>query len=162
MFDSVDLKVSFDEIDQKILKFWREHAIARQSFEKPATRGHYTFYEGPPTANGQPGLHHVLTRVFKDLILRYKTMRGYRVGRRSGWDTHGLPVEVEIEKQIGSTGKQDIEKYGIAEFNQLCKDSVFRYIQDWNDLTERVGFWLDLQDAYVTYNNTYIETCWWI
>jgi len=145
-----------------VLDFWRENHIARQSFDKPSVRGDYVFFEGPPTANGKPGIHHVLARVFKDLIPRYKTMCGYQVRRRGGWDTHGLPVEIEIEKQIGSTGKQDIEKYGIAEFNALCRDSVFRYIQDWDTLTERIGFWLDLEKAYITYRNTYIETCWWI
>jgi isoleucyl-tRNA synthetase len=162
MFDPVPTPARFADIDRNILEFWHDQQIPRKSFEKRGPRGEYVFFEGPPTANGKPGIHHVLTRVFKDLVLRYKTMSGYRVRRRGGWDTHGLPVEIEIEKQIGSTGKQDIEKYGIAAFNQLCRESVFRYIKDWDDLTERSGFWLDLDNAYVTYHNTYIETCWWI
>lgn len=162
MFESVKQNVSFPELEEKIIRFWDEGRIFQASLEKPSPKGNYVFYEGPPTANGRPGIHHVSARAFKDLYPRYKTMRGYYVQRRGGWDTHGLPVEVEIEKEIGSTGKQDIEKFGIAEFNRLCRESVFRYIQDWNKLTERIGFWIDLDDAYITYNNSYIETCWWI
>jgi isoleucyl-tRNA synthetase len=162
MFNRVEAAANFPELDRKVLAFWRENEIPRQSFHKEPTLGEYVFFEGPPTANGKPGIHHVLARIFKDLVPRYKTMRGYRVRRRGGWDTHGLPVEIEVERQIGSTGKRDIERYGIAEFNALCRSSVFRYIQDWNDLTERIGFWLDLERAYITYDNSYIETCWWI
>ena len=162
MFDSVNQNVNFPELEEKIIRFWEENKIFRASLDKPAPKGNYIFYEGPPTANGRPGIHHVSARAFKDLYPRYKTMRGYHVQRRGGWDTHGLPVEVEIEKEIGSTGKQDIEKFGIGEFNRLCRESVFRYIQDWNKLTERIGFWIDLDAAYITYNNSYIETCWWI
>jgi isoleucyl-tRNA synthetase len=162
MFDSVNQNVSFPELEKEVIKFWEEQKIFRASLEKPSPNGDYVFYEGPPTANGRPGIHHVSARAFKDLYPRYKTMRGYRVRRRGGWDTHGLPVEVEIEKEIGSTGKQDIEKFGISEFNRLCRESVFRYIQDWNRMTQRIGFWIDLESAYITYHNTYIETCWWI
>jgi isoleucyl-tRNA synthetase len=162
MFESVNQNVRFPELEEKIIRFWDEHQIFRAALAKPSPQGDYIFYEGPPTANGRPGIHHVSARAFKDLYPRYKTMRGYHVQRRGGWDTHGLPVEVEIEKEIGSTGKQDIEKFGISEFNKLCRDSVFRYIQDWNRLTERIGFWIDLEAAYVTYHNSYIETCWWI
>ncbi|HEX8495463.1 MAG TPA: isoleucine--tRNA ligase [Pyrinomonadaceae bacterium] len=162
MFESVNQNVKFPELEEKIIRFWNDDRVFQASLEKPSPKGNYVFYEGPPTANGRPGIHHVSARAFKDLYPRYKTMRGYCVQRRGGWDTHGLPVEVEIEKEIGSTGKQDIEKFGIAEFNRLCRDSVFRYIQDWNKLTERIGFWIDLDDAYITYNNSYIETCWWI
>ncbi len=162
MFESVKQNVSFPELEEEIIRFWQEHKIFRAALAKASPKGNYVFYEGPPTANGRPGIHHVSARAFKDLYPRYKTMRGYRVERRGGWDTHGLPVEVEVEKEIGSTGKQDIEKFGIAEFNRLCRDSVFRYIQDWNRLTERIGFWIDLEHAYITYQNTYIETCWWI
>jgi len=162
MFKSINRNVSFPQLEEEIISFWREHEIFAASVGKPAPRGDYVFYEGPPTANGRPGIHHVSARAFKDLFPRYKTMRGFRVERRGGWDTHGLPVEVEIEKEIGSTGKQDIEKFGIAEFNRLCRESVFRYIQDWNRLTERIGFWVDLDRAYITYENGYIETCWWI
>ncbi len=162
MFESVNQNVRFPELEEKIIEFWNEHEIFRAALAKQSPQGDYIFYEGPPTANGRPGIHHVSARAFKDLYPRYKTMRGYHVQRRGGWDTHGLPVEVEIEKEIGSTGKQDIEKFGIAEFNQLCRESVFRYIQDWNRLTERIGFWIDLDAAYITYHNSYIETCWWI
>jgi isoleucyl-tRNA synthetase len=162
MFESVNQNVSFPELEEEIIRFWNEEKIFQASLAKPSPKGNYIFYEGPPTANGRPGIHHVSARAFKDLYPRYKTMRGYYVQRRGGWDTHGLPVEVEIEKEIGSTGKQDIEKFGISEFNRLCRESVFRYIQDWNRLTERIGFWIDLDAAYITYNNSYIETCWWI
>src|SRR5262245_55976567 len=162
MFDSINQNVRFSELEQEIIKFWEEYKIFSAALEQPSPQGAYIFYEGPPTANGRPGIHHVSARAFKDLYPRYKTMRGYHVERRGGWDTHGLPVEVEIEKEIGSTGKQDIEKFGIAEFNKRCRESVFRYIQDWNLLTERIGFWIDLDAAYITYDNSYIETCWWI
>lgn len=145
-----------------VMANWQSAAIAALSMKGLREAMPYVFFEGPPTANGKPGIHHVAARSFKDLYPRYQTMRGHRVLRRAGWDTHGLPVEVEIEKKIGSKGKQDIEKYGIAEFNRLCRESVFSYIGDWNKLTERIGFWLDLDDAYITYENNYIETCWWI
>ncbi len=121
----------------------------------------WSFYEGPPTANGQPGSHHVLSRVFKDIYPRYRTMRGYRVPRKAGWDCHGLPVELEVEKELGISSKAEIEAYGIAEFNQRCRESVFRYVEDWARLTERIGFWIDLGDAYVTLENEYIESVWW-
>jgi isoleucyl-tRNA synthetase len=146
--------------EQELLKWWNARGIPAASVERDLPP--YVFFEGPPTANGKPGIHHVAARSFKDLYPRYQTMRGHRVLRRAGWDTHGLPVEVEIEKKIGSKGKQDIERYGITEFNRLCRESVFNYIGDWNKLTERIGFWLDLDDAYITYTNNYIETCWWI
>jgi isoleucyl-tRNA synthetase len=162
MFERVNQNVKFPELEEEVIKFWREHKIFKASLEKASPAGSYVFYEGPPTANGRPGIHHVSARAFKDLYPRYKTMRGYHVERRGGWDTHGLPLEVEVEKEIGSTGKQDIEKFGIAEFNRLCRESVFRYIQDWNRMTERIGFWIDLEHAYVTYHNSYMETCWWI
>jgi len=144
----------------EVLAWWQDRSIATKSVDCNAPS--YVFFEGPPTANGKPGIHHVAARAFKDLYPRYQTMHGHRVLRRAGWDTHGLPVEVEIEKQIGSKGKQDIEKFGIAEFNRLCKESVFSYIGDWNKLTERIGFWIDLEQPYITYTNDYMETCWWI
>jgi isoleucyl-tRNA synthetase len=162
MFESVQQHIRFPELEEKIIRFWDEARIFQASLEKPSPKGSYVFYEGPPTANGRPGIHHVSARAFKDLYPRYKTMQGYYVQRRGGWDTHGLPVEVEIEKEIGSTSKHDIEKFGIGEFNKLCRESVFRYIKDWNSLTERIGFWIDLGVAYITYNSSYIETCWWI
>ena len=129
--------------------------------ERPAERL-FSFYEGPPTANGNPGVHHVLARAFKDLIPRYRTMRGYRVPRKGGWDTHGLPVELEVERELGLTSKQEIEAYGVEAFNERCKQSVFRYVAEWERMTDRIGFWIDMDDAYVTYSNEYVESCWWI
>jgi isoleucyl-tRNA synthetase len=152
----------FPALEQEVMAFWREHDIFKKSVAKDAPEGEYVFYEGPPTANGKPGVHHVISRCFKDLFPRFKTMQGFRVGRKGGWDTHGLPVEIAIEKRLGFTKKSDIEAYGVERFNQLCKGYVFENIQDWNAMTERIGFWLDLDDAYVTYNNAYIESCWWI
>lgn len=154
------------EIEEKVLKFWRENDIFRKSItfrqaqDKKAKL--FRFFEGPPTANGRPGLHHGLARAFKDIILRYKTMRGYHVPRRAGWDTHGLPVEIEVEKELGLKNKQDIEKFGIAEFNTKAKASIWKYKSEWEKFTERIGFWIDLQNAYVTYDNKYIETLWWV
>ena len=121
----------------------------------------WSFYEGPPTANGRPGSHHVLARVFKDIYPRFRTMCGYRVPRKAGWDCHGLPVELEVEKQLGITSKEEIEEFGIAEFNARCRESVFGYVEEWNRLTERIGFWIDLDDPYVTLDNDYIESVWW-
>ena len=148
--------------EEQTLLRWQERGITDAAMDARAAAPSFVFFEGPPTANGKPGIHHVAARSFKDLYPRYQTMRGRRVLRRAGWDTHGLPVEVEIEKKIGSKGKQDIETFGIAEFNRLCKESVFNYIGDWNKLTERIGFWIDLEHPYITYTNDYIETCWWI
>ena len=122
----------------------------------------FTLYEGPPTANGAPGIHHVLARVFKDVIPRYKTMKGYRPVRKGGWDTHGLPVELEIEKELGISTKGEIEEYGIEKFNALCRASVMRYVQEWETLTDRIGFLVDMDDPYVTFTNDYIESGWWI
>ena len=122
----------------------------------------FVFYEGPPTANGKPGSHHVLSRIFKDIFPRYRTMCGYHVPRKAGWDTHGLPVELEVEKQLGISGKKDIEKIGIARFNELCRESIYRYLEDWEKLTERIAFWIDTDDAYYTLTNGYIESVWWI
>ncbi|MBF0311437.1 MAG: isoleucine--tRNA ligase [Magnetococcales bacterium] len=162
MFKEVQQKVNFPELEEEVLAFWKARDIPGQSFSLAGPKGPYVFYEGPPTANGRPGIHHVSARVVKDLFPRFKTMQGYQVLRRGGWDTHGLPVEVEIEKEIGSTGKQDIERFGVEAFNRKCRDSVFRYIQDWNRMTERIGFWVDLDNAYITYSNNFIETEWWI
>jgi isoleucyl-tRNA synthetase len=162
MFDEVTSSVDFVTLEERILDFWRQEAIFKKSLEKEPSAGEYVFYEGPPTANGKPGVHHVISRAFKDLFPRFKTMQGYRVGRKGGWDTHGLPVELEIEKKLGFSGKRDIEAFGIAEFNRLAKASAFEYIREWNAMTERIGFWLDLEDAYVTYDNGYIESCWWV
>ena len=161
-FDPVSSRVSFPELEERVLEQWRKedtfHEVDRVRAEAPL----FVFYEGPPTANGSPGIHHVLSRSFKDVIIRYKTMRGYRPLRRGGWDTHGLPVELEVEKELGLSSKQEIERFGIEEFNRRCRESVFRYVKEWETMTERAGVWLDMDDAYVTYDNSYIESGWWV
>ncbi len=162
MFKPVSPKLKVTSMEESVLKFWKQAEILEKTVEQRAGGPEYVFYEGPPTANGRPGVHHVLARVFKDMFPRYKIMRGYHVSRRGGWDTHGLPVEIEVEKQLGFTNKGQIEEYGIDKFNELCKKSVFTYIQDWERLTDRIAFWVDLEDAYVTYTNDYIESVWWI
>ncbi|MEX2542830.1 MAG: isoleucine--tRNA ligase [Trueperaceae bacterium] len=162
MFEDVTSNVDLPGLERLIMAFWKDRDIFRKSIDKPAPKGDYVFYEGPPTANGKPGLHHVSARAYKDLFPRFKTMQGYRVGRKGGWDTHGLPVEMAIEKRLGFTSKQQIEEYGIERFNDLCRSYVFENIRDWNEMTERIGFWLDLENAYVTYHNGYIESCWWV
>ena len=161
-FDEVPGSPDFPAIERAVLDFWREHDTFRRSLEKPAPRGDWVFYEGPPTANGKPGVHHVISRAFKDLFPRFKTMQGHRVERKGGWDTHGLPVEIAIEQRLGFDSKQQIEEYGIEAFNGLCREYVFENIQDWNAMTERIGYWLDLDDPYVTYTNDYIESNWWV
>lgn len=162
MFKPVNPKLDAPAMEDNILKLWKKQDVFKKTVEQREGKPDYVFYEGPPTANGKPGVHHVLARAFKDMFPRYKIMRGYHVSRRGGWDTHGLPVEIEVEKQLGFTNKQQIEDYGIEKFNELCKKSVFTYIQDWERLTERIAFWVDLEDAYVTYTNEYIESVWWI
>jgi len=163
MFDDVPAAPAFPTMEKDILVFWRERDIQAKAMKKSAPgKRPFVFYEGPPTANGRPGIHHVSARAVKDVYCRFKTMQGHRVDRRAGWDTHGLPVEIEVEKQIGSSGKQDIEKYGVAAFNEKCRESVFKYIEDWKAMTERIGFWVDFDRAYITYTNDYIETEWWI
>ena len=149
-------------MEENILKIWQKREIFKKTVEQRKGNPEYVFYEGPPTANGRPGVHHVLARAFKDMFPRYKIMRGFHVSRRGGWDTHGLPVEIEVEKQLGFNNKQQIEEYGIDKFNELCRKSVFTYIQDWERLTDRIAFWVDLEDAYVTYTSEYIESVWWI
>jgi len=150
--------------EEEILKFWKENKIFEKSLENSTTgrrsRGEFIFYEGPPTANGRPGIHHIEARSFKDAILRYKTMQGYHVPRKGGWDTHGLPVELEVEKQLGLKSKREIEQYGIAKFNEECKKSVWKYVDEWRQFTDRTGYWIDLDNAYVTYHNSYIEALW--
>jgi isoleucyl-tRNA synthetase len=160
-FRPVDPKQSFPELEERILERWRTRDVFRRSLGKRESAPLWGFYEGPPTANGRPGSHHVLARVFKDIYPRFRTMTGHRVPRRAGWDCHGLPVELEVERELGITSKEEIEDYGIAEFNDRCRESVFRYVGDWNRLTERIGFWLDLDDPYVTMTNEYIESVWW-
>ncbi|MFI5025747.1 MAG: isoleucine--tRNA ligase [Solirubrobacterales bacterium] len=160
-FRPVDAKQSFPELEERVLERWRERDVFHRSLEQRKGAEIWSFYEGPPTANGRPGSHHVLSRVFKDVYPRYKAMCGYRVPRKAGWDCHGLPVELEVEKQLGISSKQEIEGYGIAEFNARCRESVFEYVEEWNRLTERIGFWIDLDDPYVTLENDYIESVWW-
>jgi len=162
MFKSVSPKLNAPLMEENILKIWQKREIFKKTIEQRKGNPEYVFYEGPPTANGRPGVHHVLARAFKDMFPRYKIMRGFHVSRRGGWDTHGLPVEIEVEKQLGFNNKQQIEEYGIDKFNELCRKSVFTYIQDWERLTDRIAFWVDLEDAYVTYTNEYIESVWWI
>ncbi len=160
-FRPVDPKQSFPELEERVLARWRERRVFERSLANREGAEVWSFYEGPPTANGRPGSHHVLSRVFKDVYPRYRTMRGYRVPRKAGWDCHGLPVELEVEKQLGISSKQEIEEYGIAEFNRRCRESVFEYVEDWKRLTERIGFWIDLDDPYVTLEDDYIESVWW-
>jgi len=162
MFKPVDTKQSFPKLEEEVLSFWKEHDIFRKSVDQRPEDRPYVFYEGPPTANARPGVHHVLARVFKDLFPRYKTMRGYRVERKAGWDTHGLPVELEVERELGLKSKPEIEEFGIEEFNRRCRESVFRYVKDWEALTERIAFWVDMDNAYITYDNGYIESVWWM
>jgi isoleucyl-tRNA synthetase len=160
-YQPVDPAQSFPELEKRVLERWRERDVFHESIRRREGGPRFVFYEGPPTANGRPGSHHVLSRIFKDVFPRYRTMRGYFVPRKGGWDCHGLPVELEIEKELGFTSKHDIERYGVAEFNAKCRESVLRYIDEWNELTERIGFWLDTDDAYYTLTNDYIESVWW-
>jgi len=150
------------KIEEKILKFWKKNKIFEKSLRKNKGKKKFVFFEGPPTANGRPGMHHVEARAFKDIIPRYKTMRGFFVDRKAGWDTQGLPVELEVEKQLSFKNKDDIEKYGITKFNQKCRSSVWEYKDEWEKLTERIAFWVDMKDPYITYENYYIESIWFI
>lgn len=155
-------QLNLPEIEERVLKFWKDNKIFEKSVANRRGKKNFVFFEGPPTANGRPGVHHAESRAFKDIILRYKTMRGYSVPRRAGWDTHGLPVEIEVEKELGLKNKQEIEKFGIAEFNAKAKASVWKYKAEWERFTERLGFWLDMKHPYVTYDNSYIESLWWV
>lgn len=155
-----DSKSDFARKEEEILKFWTENKIFEKTLEKPSPAGEFVFYEGPPTANAKPALHHLEARAFKDVIPRYKTMQGFHVRRNGGWDTHGLPVELQIEKKLGLNSKKAIEEYGIEKFNAECKQSVFEYIKDWEDFTDRIGYWVDKKNAYFTFNTPYIESLW--
>ncbi len=154
-------KISYPKIEEQILKFWEDNKIFEKSIETRPENKPFTFYEGPPTANGKPGLHHVMARTLKDLVCRYKSLQGYRVHRKAGWDTHGLPVEIEVEKQLGIKNKSEIPEFGIAKYNAACKKSVFTYKDLWEKMTTRMGYWLNLDDAYITCDNDYIESVWW-
>ncbi len=148
--------------EQETLRWWDEHAVFAQSLKLREEAEPFVFYEGPPTANGKPGIHHVMARTIKDLVCRYRTMKGYRVARKAGWDTHGLPVEIEVEKALGLEGRHQVEEYGIAEYNAACRESVLRYKDLWDDLTRRMGYWVDLSDPYVTFETDYTESVWWL
>jgi isoleucyl-tRNA synthetase len=152
---------SFPQLEEQVLARWRERDVFAESLRNREGADRWVFWEGPPTANGKPGVHHVLARAFKDIYPRYKTMRGHLVERKGGWDTHGLPVEINVEQQLGLHNKHEIEAYGIAEFNAKCRASVFEYLEDWNRLTERIGFWVDLENAYRTLDASYVESVWW-
>ena len=162
MFKERAGKVKITEIEESVLKYWEENQIFPKSLQIRKNSPHFVFYEGPPTANGRPGIHHVMSRTIKDVVCRYKTMKNFLVNRKAGWDTHGLPVEIEVEKQLHIEGKEEIEKFGIDKFNEKCKESVFNYKKEWDDLTKRIGFWLDLDHPYITFTNEYIESVWWI
>ncbi len=154
-------KINFPETELKILKFWKEKKIFEKSISSRNENKTYTFYEGPPTANGKPGIHHVMSRTLKDLVCRYKTLQGYRVERKAGWDTHGLPVEIEVEKKIGIKQKSEVFEYGIENYNKACRESVFEYLDLWEKMTTRMGYWVNLESAYITLKNEYIESVWW-
>src|SRR5215210_888644 len=157
----VDPNQSFPDLEHEVLARWRDRDVFRESVRRREGAEPWVFYEGPPTANGRPGAHHVLSRVFKDIYPRYKTMRGHYVERKGGWDCHGLPVEIAVEQQLGISTKAEIEEYGIAAFNAKCRESVFEFLEDWDRLTERIGFWIDLDDAYRTLDSSYVESVWW-
>jgi isoleucyl-tRNA synthetase len=161
MFKELNDKINYAELEDSILKFWEKEKIFEKSISVHDGKPSFAFYEGPPTANGKPGIHHVLSRTIKDIVCRYKTMIGFKVLRKGGWDTHGLPVEIEVEKTLGFKHKDEIVEYGIEKFNKACYDSVFRYVNDWNELTRRIAYWVDLENAYITYKNEYIESVWW-
>jgi len=161
-FREADLKVPVSQREEMILQYWKEANIPERSVTDREGAPRFIFYEGPPTANGKPGIHHVLARTIKDTVCRYRTMEGYQVNRKAGWDTHGLPVEIEVENTLGLTSKTQIEEYGIEPFNQKCRESVFTYEREWRRMTERIGYWLDMDHPYITLDNNYIESVWWI
>ncbi len=161
MFKQYNEKIDYPLIEESVLKFWKENKIFEKSISSRPENKPFMFYEGPPTANGRPGIHHVMARTLKDLVCRYKTLKGYRVNRKAGWDTHGLPVEIEVEKQLGIKNKSEIPEFGIEKYNNACRNSVFTYLKDWERMTERMGYWVNLDDAYITCTNEYIESVWW-
>src|SRR2546422_5777959 len=161
MFKQLSDKVSLPALEDEVLGYWKKNDLFKKSIEARKNAPDYTFYEGPPTANGKPGIHHVFARTIKDLVCRYQTMRGFQVHRKAGWDTHGLPVEIEVEKKLGLKHKGEIEEYGIARFNAECRKSVFEYKDMWEDLTWRMGYWIDMEHPYITCENEYIESVWW-
>ena len=160
-YDKVPTDLKFVEREKEVEKFWKDNDIFQKSIEDHEGHPTYMFYDGPPTANGKPHIGHVLTRVIKDMIPRYRTMKGYKVPRKAGWDTHGLPVELEVEKLLGLDGKEQIEEYGLDPFIKKCKESVWKYKGMWEDFSETVGFWADMDNPYVTYDDNFIESEWW-
>ena len=160
-FKQLTDKINYHELESRILKFWDEQNVFKQSISLREGGQSFTFYEGPPTANGRPGIHHVMSRTLKDLVCRYKTMLGYQVHRKAGWDTHGLPVEIEVEKMLGFKHKDQIEDFGVAKFNKKCQESVWKYKADWEEMTRMIGYWVDLDHPYITFENNYIESVWW-
>ena len=161
MYKKVELENGFVGLERKVAKEWKEKNIMEKNFAMNEGKEHFCFYDGPPTANGKPHVGHIETRVVKDIIPRYKVMKGYKVDRKAGWDTHGLPVELEIEKKLGISGKEQIEEYGVEKFVKECKSSVFNYVHMWEEMSEKVGYWVDMKNPYVTYHNEYIESVWW-
>ncbi|MDP6633001.1 MAG: class I tRNA ligase family protein, partial [Dehalococcoidales bacterium] len=161
MFQPVNSRVNFPQVEERISALWKDNNIFQKSIDQRQGAARFTLYEGPPTANARPGIHHVMPRAFKDIMPRYKAMKGFYAPRIGGWDTHGLPVELEVEKMLGFSGKAQIEEYGIELFNQKCRENVFSFIKEWEEMTGRIAFWVDLDNAYVTMNNDYIESVWW-
>ncbi|MCL2063544.1 MAG: isoleucine--tRNA ligase [Candidatus Cloacimonetes bacterium] len=162
MYKNIDLKEKPFDFEKKLREYWETNNIEKKSIDEREGSKQFVFYEGPPTANGKPGIHHVISRTIKDSVCRYKTMKGFQVKRKAGWDTHGLPVEIEVEKKLGLKNKNDIELYGIEKFNIECKASVFSYEKEWSEMTKTMGYWVDLENPYITLDNNYIETVWWI
>ena len=162
MYKSVNPKEKIDALEKRIRAYWEENEISQKSIDNREGKPQFVFFEGPPTANGMPGIHHVIARTLKDSICRYKTMKGFQVKRKAGWDTHGLPVEIEVEKQLGLEDKKEIEDYGLEKFNKKCRESVFSYEKEWREMTKTMGYWIDLDHPYITLENPYIETVWWI
>ena len=161
MYKKVELPNGFVGLEKEVANLWTARNVIKKNFDMNQDGEYFTFYDGPPTANGKPHVGHVLTRVMKDIIPRYKVMKGYKVIRKAGWDTHGLPVELEIEKKLGISGKEQIEEYGVEKFVKECKESVFTYVRMWEKMTNQIGYWVDMENPYVTYHNPYIESVWW-
>jgi len=161
MYKKIETNLNFAKREEKIVEFWKKNKIFQKSIDERKDSELFTFYDGPPTANGKPHIGHVLTRAIKDLIPRYKTMKGFQVLRKAGWDTHGLPVELEVEKALGINGKPEIEKFGMEPFIEKCRESVWKYQAEWEVMSEKVGFWADMENPYITYDNNYIESEWW-
>ena len=161
-FTPVPSAVNYPAMEERVMEMWAARSIFERTLSERAEGPRYVFFEGPPTANGRPGIHHVLARSFKDMFPRYKIMQGHYVLRKGGWDTHGLPVEIEVEKQLGLSGKQQIDAYGVEEFNRRCRASAMEYIKEWERLTDRMGFWVDKEEAYVTFRPDYVESLWWV